>query len=275
MVDPVGRRGAHDGADVVGRLHAVEQQGQAAGRAAVPLPVQPLEVGRAELPHGRRHPQDAVAPLRPDPGHPPSPRRRARRPASRRPDAGAPPARPPPRAAGAATIRSAVRGGRPCRPGPAGWTRSRRSGPAGTASGRTGRTPGRPRAAALRAVSSSARSLTSTAHTVARRDAAGQGAGDRSVAASEVEQVARPGAARGRPAAAPRCRGRPRRPENTPRSTVSAARKSGSDSSTWPGRDGTAGVGVEVVARGHRTLHATGTMKQWLPTRSGCSAIRC
>ena len=169
MVDPVGRRGAHDGPDVVGRLHAVEQQGQAARRAAVPLPVQALEVGRAQLPHGRRHLAGSGSPASTRPGSPPSPRRRARRPASRRPDAGAPPARPAHSGSrrGNQVAQQFVEGGladpdRRVGPDPGEPDRQPARPP-----GRTGRTPGRPRAAALRAVRSRARSLMSTAHTTA------------------------------------------------------------------------------------------------------------
>ena len=54
VLDPVGRGGADYGAHVVRRLHPIEQQGQPAAGPAVPFTVEPLEVGRTQLPHGLR-----------------------------------------------------------------------------------------------------------------------------------------------------------------------------------------------------------------------------
>ena len=122
------------------------------GGPAVPLPVQALEVGRAELPHGRRHLAGSGSPastparltLQPSPCQPGGQRVAAQVAVHHQPGL---PLRLQPRQPGRQQL---VQGGLADpdrRVGPD----ARRSGPtAGTSSGRTARTVGRPRAAALR-----------------------------------------------------------------------------------------------------------------------------
>ena len=94
------------------------------------------------------------------------------------------------RPAGAARC-AAARGAPPCRPGSAGWTRSgRTAGRPGCRRRCVACTPSSPSAAALRRVRSSARSLTSSAQTVAPGERRAEGEGDRAPAAAEVEEGA-------------------------------------------------------------------------------------
>ena len=250
---------ADDRAHVERLRHRVEQHGQARVAGPAPLPVEPFDLGGAQLPgragpgrapDGSRaahpgpfglivHLEQAVTAPCGQPGHRPA---LPGQPAVQRVGAQVAPdhqvgvAR---RAPAGPASRTAARAARPCRCGPAGWTRSRRTWPGSAASpGGRQRTlarparPGVPRAQLERPLVDVDRP-----HRGARRPG-GQHAGDRAVAAAQVEQVAARPAARGPPRAAGGCPGRAGR-GRTPRRRWPApgTRRAGSPG---PGRAGAA-----------------------------------
>ena len=106
------------------------------------------------------------------------------------------------------------------------------------------------------------------------RGPVGQGAGDGPVPAPEVEQVAvggGDGVARNssRVPASTAVRGEDAPIHSQPNPEI----REGQLNLTRP--RGHLGVGGEVMAVGHPTSNATGTMNRWLPTRFGCSGILC